>query len=41
MDIQQLTIKIYSDLLMTKVFLQAVFYDITIECRNQELLDVV
>ncbi len=40
-DVWQLVVKVHSDLLMVKVLLQVVFYDIIIECRNQELLDII
>ncbi len=40
-DIRQFATKIYSDPLIAKVLLQAMFCDIIIECRNQEFLDVV
>ncbi len=41
MDVRQFATKAHSDPLMAKVLLQAVLRSITVECRNQELLDVV
>ncbi len=40
MDVRQLAAKAHLDPLMAKVLLQAILCGITIECRNQELLDV-